>query len=116
MAVSPGANAQSSTASRANGIAFDPTKNTVESLALQACDDTESLREVQSAYACLEKLIVPLELGDTEELNPTRSELSALVRVINDELNRRIEAVDKAVHAVHAAMVPSVFAPSPSGS
>jgi len=99
-----------------SSVAFPYSETDPEVLVLQACDDTDSLREVHSAYACLEKLIVPLELGDTEELNPTRSELSALVRVINDELNRRIEAVDKAVHAVHAAMVPSVFAPSPSGS
>jgi hypothetical protein len=116
MATSSSATAQSCTCSNVDGIAFDPDQPTPESLALRACDDTDSLREVHSAYACLEKLIVPLELGDTDELNPTRSELSALMRVINDELNRRIEAVDKAVHATRAAMVPSAFVPIPAGS
>ncbi|MCY1248522.1 hypothetical protein D9M72_619620 [compost metagenome] len=75
-----------------------------ETLALQACDDTDSLREVLCAYACLEKLIVPLEVSDTEQLNPTRSELSALLRLVNDELSRRIEAVDKTVHAMRGAL------------
>lgn len=75
-----------------------------ESLALQACDDTDGLREVLSAYACLEKLIVPLEVSDTEQLNPTRSELSALVRLVNEEMSRRIETVDKTVHAMHSAL------------
>ena len=99
-----------------SSVAFPHSETDPEVLVLRACDDTDSLREVHSAYACLEKLIVPLELGDTDELNPTRSELSALMRVINDELNRRIEAVDKAVHATRTAMVPSAFAPIPAGS
>ena len=30
-----------------------------ESLALQACDDVDSLHAVQRAYTCIEKLIVP---------------------------------------------------------
>ncbi|SFP31986.1 hypothetical protein [Variovorax sp. 770b2] len=101
----------SRTASSAAFLDTDPN-----ALALQVCEDTDSLREVHRAYACIEKLIVPLELGDADELNPTRNELSALVRVVNEELSRRIESVDKAVQAMRAAMVPSVFAPSPSGA
>ncbi|SDZ17112.1 hypothetical protein SAMN05518669_1231 [Variovorax sp. YR634] len=66
----------------------------VESLALQACDDIDSLHAVHRAYACLEKLIVPQGVNDTEEVYPTRTELSALVRVVNEELQRRIEAAD----------------------
>jgi hypothetical protein len=116
MAAPLNANAQSSNASKGHGIAFDPEQPTVETLALQVCDDTDSLRDVHSAYACLEKLIVSPEPGGAEELSPTRNELSALVRVVNEELSRRIESVDKAVQAMRAAMTPSVFAPSPSGA
>jgi hypothetical protein len=116
MAAPLNAKAQSSNRSNGHGIAFDPEQPTVETLALQVCDDTDSLRDVHSAYACLEKLIVSPEPGDAEELSPTRNELSALVRVVNEELSRRIESVDKAVQAMRAAMVPSVFAPSPSGA
>jgi hypothetical protein len=81
-----------------------PDFGAAEAFSLQACDDADSLREVLCAYACLEKLIVPLEVSDTEQLNPTRSELSALVRLIYDEMGRRIEAVDKAVHAMRATL------------
>ncbi|KIQ31303.1 hypothetical protein RT97_15415 [Variovorax paradoxus] len=116
MAMTPGAAAQSSICSEGDHIAFDPEQDTAASLTLLVCDDTDSLREVHSAYACLEKLIVSADPDDAEELNPTRNELSALMRVVNEELSRRIESVDKAVQAMRAAMVPSVFAPSPSGS
>lgn len=75
-----------------------------ESLALQACDDVDSLRVVQLAYACLEKLIDPLRPNDTDPLSPSRNELSALVGLVNDELHRRIEAADAAVRSLRAAV------------
>lgn len=78
--------------------------DTAEALALQACDDTDSLREVLCAYVCLEKLIAPLEVGDTEQLGPTRTELGALVRLVNEEMSRRIEAADRATRAMRAAL------------
>lgn len=81
-----------------------PDFGTVEAFALQACDDTDSLREVLCAYVCLERLIAPLELTDTEQFGPTRTELSALVRVVNEEMSRRIEAADKTAHAVREAL------------
>ena len=78
--------------------------DTAEAFALQACDDTDSLREVLCAYACLEKLIAPLEVGDTEQLGPTRTELGSLVRLINEEMSRRIDAADSATRAMRAAL------------
>ena len=75
-----------------------------DALALQACDDTDSLREVLCAYTCLEKLIAPLEVGDTEQLGPTRTELGSLVRLVNEEMSRRIEAADSATRAMRAAL------------
>ncbi|MGJ7535773.1 MULTISPECIES: hypothetical protein [unclassified Variovorax] len=76
----------------------------VESLALQACDDIDSLHEVQRAYAGLEKLIVPQGVNDTEEVYPTRTELGALVRVVNEELRRRIEIADTTVQSLRVAL------------
>jgi hypothetical protein len=76
----------------------------VESLALQACDDIDSLHEVRRAYAGLEKLIASQAVTDTEEIHPTRTELSALVRVVNDELQRRIDKADTTVQALRASL------------
>jgi hypothetical protein len=79
--------------------------DTAEAFALQACDDTDSLRgEVLCAYVCLEKLIAPLEVGDTEQLGPTRTELGSLVRLVNEEMSRRIDAADSATRAMRAAL------------
>ncbi|MDQ0081775.1 hypothetical protein J2W35_002114 [Variovorax boronicumulans] len=71
----------------------------VESLVLQACDDIDSFHAVHRAYACLEKLIVPQGVNDTEEVYPTRAELSALVRLVNEELQRRIEAAEVTIQS-----------------
>jgi hypothetical protein len=76
----------------------------VESLVLQACDDIDSFHEVQHAYAGLEKLIVPQGMNDTEEIYPTRTELGALVRVVNEELRRRIEVADTTIYSLRAAL------------
>lgn len=76
----------------------------VESLALQACDDIDNLHELQRAYAGLEKLIVSQSVNDTEEIYPTRTELGALVRVVNEELKRRIETADSALQSLRAAL------------
>lgn len=75
-----------------------------ESLALQACDDIDSLHVVRRAYACLEKLIVPQHVNETEEVYPTRSELGALVRLVNEELQRCIEAADTTVQALRVGL------------
>ncbi|MDQ0072704.1 hypothetical protein J2W34_004509 [Variovorax boronicumulans] len=73
-------------------------------LALRACDDVENLRAAQRAYACLEKLIAPQHTSDTEEVYPSRTELSALMAVINEELQRRIEAAGTTTHALRLAL------------
>jgi len=78
--------------------------NGVESLALQACDDVESLHEVRHAYAGLERLIGPQRVNDAEEVCSSRSELSALVRVVNEELRRRIQAAESTLRSLRAAV------------
>ena len=75
-----------------------------ESLALQACDDIDSLHVVRRAYACLEKLIGPQHTSDTEEVCPSRTELSALVGLVNEELQRRIETADSTMQLLRVAV------------
>lgn len=75
------------------------------SLVLQACDGIDNLRVVQCAYACLEKLIGPQHTSDTEEVCPSRTELSALVGLVNEELRRRIEIADATIQALRVALL-----------
>lgn len=85
---------------------FPESSETVsaESLALQACDDIDSLHVVQRAYACLEKLIDPQHTSDTQEVCPSRAELSALVGLVNEELRRRIETADTTMQLLRVAL------------
>jgi hypothetical protein len=75
-----------------------------ETLAIQACDDTDSLREVLHAYTCIEKLIEPAELGDTDRLHPTRTELAALLGLVNLEMNRRLDEIDATLQSMRAGL------------
>ncbi|WP_228121824.1 hypothetical protein [Variovorax paradoxus] len=75
-----------------------------ESLALQACDDLDSFHTVRRAYACIEKLIVPQHVNDTDEVYPTRTELGALVRLVNEELQRRIETAEATLQSLRAVV------------
>ena len=85
-------------------LASYPPKRSAASLALQAGDEIDNLRDVQRAYVGLEKLLFPHGANDTEEIYPTRTELSALVRLVNDALQQRIETVDATVQSVREAM------------
>lgn len=76
-----------------------------ESFALQAGDDIENIRDVHCAYACLEKLVFPQQVNDCEEVYPTRSELGALIRLVNEELQRRIEAADGTINSLRGALL-----------
>lgn len=75
-----------------------------ESLLLQACDDIDNLQVVRRAYTCLEKLIAPQYVNDTEEVCATRTEFSVLVRLVNQELQRSIEAADTTVQSLRVAL------------
>lgn len=83
---------------RASARVTSPPESSVsqnaEQLALQLCDDIGNLQSMQRAYACLEKLIVQQEVGDAQELYPSRAELAALVGVVNEELQRRIDTAE----------------------
>ena len=73
-------------------------------LALQASDDADALNDVMRAYTTLEKLIDPIALSDSDVLTPSRTELSALLRLLNDALLVRIGTVNAATGAVHQAL------------
>lgn len=74
------------------------------SLALQACDDIDSLHLVHRAYACIDKLIGAQRVADSEEIQPSRTELSALVQLVNDELQRRIEATEVTMQSLRTLL------------
>ncbi len=80
------------------------SETSAESLTLQACDEVDALHELRSAYTGLEKLIASQHLNDTEEICATRTELSALVRVVNEELRRRIGAADRTLQSLRVEL------------
>ena len=82
-----------------------------ESAALQAGDEVEGIRQVHSAYVCLEKLVVPVQVNEREEIYPTRSEFGALFRLVNEELHRRIDAADSTIASLRDALGKSVNPP-----
>ncbi|WP_253819809.1 hypothetical protein [Variovorax paradoxus] len=87
-------------------------ENRCESAALQAGDDVEGIRQVHSAYVCLEKLIVPMQVNEREEIYPTRSEFGALFRLVNEELQRRIDAADSTIGFLRDALSKQVCEPA----
>mgnify|MGYP003583454553 CR=1 FL=1 len=95
---------RASAQSRNSSASFAPAFPDLDTLALQACDDAENLNEVLRAYTAFEKLIEPGALNDSEALTPTRSELSALLRLLNEALVERIDAVNAAAGDVCRAL------------
>jgi len=85
-------------------VCFDPASCDLDALALQARDDADNLNDVVRAYTAFEKLIDPSALNDSEVLTPSRTELSALLRLLNDALRVRIDTVNVATGAVHEAL------------
>lgn len=82
----------------------DPTSPTLDTLAIQTCDDAENLNEVLRAYIAFEKLIETGAPNDSEALAPTRSELSALLSLLNEALVARIDAVNAAAGDMRRAL------------
>ena len=79
--------------------------NSAALLALRACDDIDSLHDVRLAYACIEKLVDPQQLAsDSEDVYPIRTELSALMRLVNEELQRRIETTEATMQSLRLAV------------
>jgi hypothetical protein len=81
------------------------TSPTLDTLAIQTCDDAENLNEILRAYTAFEKLIEPGAPDDSEVLTPTRSELSALLSLLNEALVARIGAVNAAAGDMRRALM-----------
>ena len=90
--------------SRAHLASSDPASPNLDDLALQACDDADTLNDVMRAYSALKKLVDTSALNDSEVLTPSRTELSALLGVLNDALLVRIDTVNGATSAVREAL------------
>jgi len=81
------------------------TSPTLDTLAIQTCDDAENLNEILRAYTAFEKLIETGAPNDSEVLAPTRSELSALLGLLNEALVARIDAVNAAAGDMRRALM-----------
>ena len=76
----------------------------LDDLALQACDDADTLNDVMCAYSALKKLVDTSTLNDSEVLTPSRTEMSALLGLLNDAMLARIDTVNGATSAVREAL------------
>ena len=94
----------SATAQTGAHLTPDPESPTLDDIALKTCDDAESLNEVLRAYTAFEKLIEPAAPTDSDALTPTRSELSALLSLLNEALVARIDAVNTAAGDMRRAL------------
>jgi len=90
--------------SRNPSTSSNPGSPTLDDLAFQICDDADNLNEVMRAYAALEKLVDTSALSDSEVLTPNRTELSALLRLLNEALMTRIATVNATAGAVRDAL------------
>ncbi|ATA52550.1 hypothetical protein CKY39_04450 [Variovorax boronicumulans] len=77
----------------------------LDDLAAQTCDDAENLNEILRAYTAFEKLIETGAPNDSEVLTPTRTELSALLSLLNEALVARITAVNAAAGDMRRALM-----------
>ncbi|MDN8616212.1 hypothetical protein [Variovorax ginsengisoli] len=86
--------------------ALAPRPHSAASLAFKAQAELDHLCDVQLAYACIEQLLDPDRLSDDEEMqiHATRSQFSALLRLLNGELKQRLESVGAALQSVRGAL------------
>ncbi|WP_454904695.1 hypothetical protein [Variovorax gossypii] len=100
MAESARARAQSDNPSTSH----EPSFLEFDDFALQTCDDADALNEVMRGYIALEKLVDPGAVNDSGDLALNRAELSALLRLLNEALSRRIDTVNAAAGTLRAAL------------
>ena len=102
MACSACAPAQSHTPS----APFDPAayRQHVNLLITNTADEASNLRDVHLAYAGFEKLIAPVCTCENNEVHASRGELSALLRLINDEFTRCLCSVDLLIQSARESV------------
>ena len=99
------AESASAQTSSARSTSPNPASSTLDTLAIQTCDDAENLNEVLRAYTAFEKLVETGAPNDSEALAPTRSELSALLSLLNEALVPRSDAVNAAAGDLRRALM-----------
>lgn len=84
--------------------AIAPRPHGAASLAFAAQCELEQLFDAHLAYACIEQLLDPAHLSDSGKIHATRSQFSALVWLVNKELQSRLESADAAIQSVREAL------------
>lgn len=84
--------------------AIAPRPRSAASLAFEAQGELDQLLDAQLAYACIEQLLDPDRLSDSVKIHATRSQFSALFRLVNKELKHRLESADAAIQSVRDAL------------
>ncbi len=73
------------------------------SLEERLCDNIAEVSDVYLAYRALERLVSPEYLDEEHENVPvSRAQLGALLHALNAEMQRRIDALERTVSALHA--------------
>jgi len=84
-----------------------PQSHSPDSLLLYAGDEVLNLDDILLAYCAIEELLTPVSTEEREDIHASRNELGALMRLINEEFQRRIAAAHRAVESVRASLLVS---------
>lgn len=71
--------------------------------ALRVAEQADHLGDTLDAFRALEHLTTPVGHDDSQRLEPTRTQMGALLRVLNDELARQIDSLASATEALRTA-------------
>lgn len=71
--------------------------------ALRVAEQADHIGDTLDAFRALEHLTTPVGRDDSQRLEPTRTQMGALLRVLNDELARQIDALASATDALRTA-------------
>ena len=85
---------------------------TASELANLAADEIGQLTSLLDAYVALQTFLFPEHVDDSETVVPTRSELSALLRTLNDALGRQLEALAQTLAALQQGRGACIHVPA----
>lgn len=94
--------------------ATEPHHPKVRSLTAQALDHAHYLTLTLHAYIALEKLITPMDEAEAaDNVAPTRAELGALLKAVNDQLQTKVHQLADTATVLQALL--SGRAATPAG-
>ncbi len=94
--------------------AAEPHHPKVPSLAAQTLDHANYLTLTLHAYVALEKLITPMDQDEAaDDVPPSRSELGALLKAVNDQLQTQVHQLADTATVLQALVSGRAEAPSP---